>query len=60
MTDQPTCETCKYFGPFGDMWTGECWRYPPVPVQNHEQQLGYVPITVSEAWCGEHKPKEKK
>lgn len=61
MTEQPTCETCKWWNvELGEGILGACVRFPPKIIGDDERLLnGYWPETAGDMWCGEHAPKEE-
>lgn len=64
MSDQPRCETCRWFGNDGACGSdGEshCHRYPPtVVVQGNGFTRPKWPFVRQTDFCGEHQPKEQR
>lgn len=64
MTDQPTCEACRFcLGLDEEPGVYECHRFPPHHdsrrYDNVPDGLGIWPVVGIADWCGEHQPKEK-
>lgn len=69
MSDEPKCETCRYWlnsGPDAPDagGYGTCRRFPPIAAEftafeeGGMAHVGRWPDTASTDWCGEHKPRE--
>lgn len=62
MTDQPRCETCRWW--YDPVWSlnrfaGDCRRYPPTVVMVHFNAHDAIfPSTTAQQLCGEHQPKD--
>jgi hypothetical protein len=52
---RPRCDGCHYFVPTDGSLTGQCRRFPPVPLSSMHS---YFPETRGGSWCGEWKPRD--
>ncbi len=59
-----TCSECRWWEsselePTEERGTGECRRFPPVPLREDLEVEGYWPTTEPDDYCGEYAAKEK-
>jgi len=52
MSDQETCDNCRFWAGHDDGDGGDCRRNPPKAIENSRR--GVWPVTVCSEWCGEY------
>jgi hypothetical protein len=53
------CSSCLFWSEIRESKLGDCRRFPPqVYVDDYDEPETTFPRTLSEEWCGEHKPRE--
>lgn len=56
MKDSPECGNCRFFLAEDKGDSGECRRYPPVPLIDEGEWVTIWPAIDSDDFCGEWKP----